>query len=446
MFAQSKLIFRIAFQFMRRRNSNIPSFSAAVSVVGVSLGVAAFLVVVTVFNSFEDELKNILLAANPNVVVYSLPNGIPDASELAQKIQKTHADDVERVSRFQYSEALLSFGSQTATAVIRGIEGTDASTADKLSRFVQPTDAISSLNVHALKPLRENILPEDGQEGDFKPDPLTQAGQNSALPSLVVGKGLALRLNASLGDVVTLITSSGRGRDGAQSSSRYQQFKVSGIMNVGLAQYDDRIAFLNFHDGVRLFGISGWATGLEIRVKDPNKALDLAKTLRKSFPYRIQAWQEIDKSLFEQIDRDGLAIKLIVLIIALVAAFNIIVTLSLSVLDRSKQIAILRSTGATRLFIVRVFVAQGVTLGMVGSIVGVGLGLLVLKIFSGFDIGDLKAFYFLEKIPVQYDLPLIFFAVIVALGLSFVSALYPAYRATRVSPLLGLRPGGMNQT
>lgn len=88
MFAQSKLIFRIAFQFMRRRNSNFPSFSAAVSVVGVSLGVAAFLVVVTVFNSFEDELKNILLAANPNVVIYSLPNGIPDASELAQKFKR----------------------------------------------------------------------------------------------------------------------------------------------------------------------------------------------------------------------------------------------------------------------------------------------------------------------------------------------------------------------
>ena len=354
MFSQTKLTFRIAFQFMRRRNSNFPSFSAAVSVVGVALGVAAFLVVVTVFNSFEKELKNILLAANPNIVVYSLPNGIPDAAELVQKIQRSHADDVERISRFQYSEALLSFGPQTATAVIRGIEGTKASTADKLSRFVSPADAITSLNIHALKPWVESQVSEDLGGSAVNTDPLSQAAKTQSHPSLVVGKGLALRLNASVGDVVTLITSSGRGDEESRSSSRYQEFKITGIMNVGLAQYDDRIAFLNFQDAVRLFGIKGWATGLEIGVKDPNNALDLAKALRKSFPYRIQAWQEIDKSLFEQIDRDGLAIKLIVLIIALVAAFNIIVTLSLSVLDRSKQIAILRSTGATRLFIVRV--------------------------------------------------------------------------------------------
>ncbi|MEY3901808.1 MAG: hypothetical protein RL189_1114 [Pseudomonadota bacterium] len=445
MFSRSKLIFKIAFQFMRRRNSHFPSFSAAVSVVGVALGVAAFLVVVTVFNSFEKELKNILLAANPNIVVYSLPNGIPDASELAGKIRSSYGKDVGRVSRFQYSEALLSFGAQTATAVIRGIEGTDASSAAELSRFVQPPEAIRSLNSSVLHESGDESL-VGVREDSVQPDPVAQANRPSQLPSLVIGKGLALRLNASLGDTVTLITSTHRSTDSAGSSSRYQEFKVSGIMNVGLAQYDDRIAFLNFHDGVALFGAPGWATGLEIRVKDPAQSLSLAKTLRQSYPYKIQAWQEIDKSLFEQIERDGMAIKLIVLIIALVAAFNIIVTLSLSVLDRAKQIAILRSTGATRLFIVRVFVAQGVTLGMLGSIVGVVLGLMVLKVFSGFDIGDLKAFYFLEKIPVEYDLPLVFFAVVVALGLSFISALYPAYRATRVSPLTGLRPGGFNQT
>jgi lipoprotein-releasing system permease protein len=446
MFAQFKLIFRIAFQFMRRRNSRVPSFSAAVSVVGVSLGVAAFLVVVTVFNSFEKELKHILLAANPNVVVYALPGGIPDAAELARKIQAENSADIERVSRFQYSEALLSFGPQTATAVIRGIEGLHASSAAELSRFVQPA--------HAMDAINESVLGDaggdetvGGVEETVTPDSSSLSAESSVLPSLIIGKGLALRLNAQLGDIVTLITSSNpaghSSAHGAESSSHYQEFRIAGIMNVGLAQYDDRIAFLNFGDGVRLFGRPGWATGLEIRVKNSQKSIAVARHLRSSYPYKIQAWQEIDKSLFEQIERDGLAIKLIVLIIALVAAFNIIVTLGLSVLDRAKQIAILRSTGATRGFIVRVFVAQGAALGAVGAIVGVILGLLVLRFFSGFEIGDLKAFYFVEKIPVEYDPALIFFAVIVAMGLSLVSALYPAYRATRVSPLVGLRPGGM---
>lgn len=437
MLTQLKLSFRIASQFMRRKNSRLPSFSAVVSVAGVALGVAAFLVVVTVFNSFQKELKNILLAANPNVVVYAIPRGIPDALEVAAQVRKNHPDLVDRVSLFQYSEALLSHGPQTATVVIRGIEGREASSAPDLQRFIEPRTALDLLGVPGVE--ADEDRPGVDIEEIQKPDPIAQSQTSSVLPAIVVGKGLMLRLNAKIGDIVTLITSSNP--SAGASGSRYQEFQIAGVMGVGLAQYDDRIAFLNFQDGVSLFGVRGWATGLEIRVKEPSQAVALAQRLRRTMPFTIQAWQEIDRSLFEQIDRDGLAIKLIVLIIALVASFNIIVTLSLSVLDRAKQISILRCTGATRGFIVRIFVAQGVTLGFLGSIVGVGLGLLVLKVFSGFDIGELKAFYFLEKIPVEYDLPLVVVAVGVALGLSFVSALYPAYRATRVSPLQGLRPG-----
>jgi lipoprotein-releasing system permease protein len=441
MFTQLSLCFRIAAQFMRRKNSRVPSFSATVSVAGVALGVAAFLVVVTVFNSFQNELKSILLAANPNVVVYSRNRGIPDAREVAAQLRQKHADLIDKVSLFQYSEVLLSSGPQTATAIIRGIEGPDASSAAAIRRFMEPRSALDALGSSALEPKEEELGPDFEPQG--RPDPLAQSQSERALPSLVLGKGLLLRLNVKVGDVITLISSSNAHE--TPNPSRYQEFRVAGLMSVGLAQYDDSIAFLNFNDGVNLFGARGWATGLEIKVKDPGQAIVLAQRLRGNMPYTVMAWQEIDRSLFQQIDRDGLAIKLIVLIIALVASFNIIVTLSLSVLDRAKQISILRSTGATRGFIVRIFVAQGVTLGLVGAIVGVGLGLIVLRIFSGVDIGDLKAFYFLEKIPVEYDLPLVFFAIAVALGLSFFSALYPAYRATRVSPLLGLRPGSWVQ-
>lgn len=437
MFTQIRLSFRIASQFMRRKNSRLPSFSAVVSVAGVALGVAAFLVVVTVFNSFEKELKSILLAANPNVVVYAIPRGIPDARDVVADIRSRHADLVDRVSLFQYSEALLSHDTHTATVVVRGIEGKEASTAPDLQRFMDPKSALDALGKPGLPLAGERPGPD--AEHAQRSDPLAQSVEPSEHPSIVLGKGLLLRLNANVGDTVTLITSS-HPSDG-ESGSRYQEFRVAGVLNVGLAQYDDRIAFLNFQDGVNLFGVQGWATGLEIRVKEANQAVALAQRLRRAMPFTIQAWQEIDRSLFDQIDRDGLAIKLIVLIIALVASFNIIVTLSLSVLDRAKQISVLRCTGATRGFIVRIFVAQGVTLGLLGSIVGVGLGLVVLRVFSGLDIGDLKAFYFLEKIPVEYDLPLVFVAIAVALGLSFLSALYPAYRATRVSPLQGLRPG-----
>lgn len=436
MFSKLRLSFRIAAQFMRRKNTRLPSFSAAVSVIGVAIGVAAFLVVVTIFNSFQKELKNILLAANPNLVVYSIPAGISDAREYAENLQASHTDLIAKASLFQYSEALLSFGPQTATVVVRGIEGADSSVAENLVQFISPPQALSELGVSRLKH-KEMLFAEEEKQS-----PESELGfpseEKVGLPVLVLGKGLLLRLNAKVGDAVTLVTSAGRSDD--PLASRYQDFRIAGSMAVGLAQYDDRIAFMNFNDAASLFGRAGWASGVEIRVHEPARALELAKTLKAKTHYTVLAWQEIDRGLFEQIERDGLAIKLIVLIIALVASFNIIVTLGLSVLDRSKQIAILRSTGATRGFIVRVFVAQGVTLGLLGSIVGVALGLAILRLFSGVEIGDLKAFYFLEKIPVDYDWLLIIVAILVAVGLSLLSALFPAYRATRVSPLHGIRP------
>lgn len=436
MFSKVRLSYRIAFQFMRRKNTRLPSFSAAVSVIGVAIGVAAFLVVVTIFNSFQSELKQILLAANPNVVVYSIPSGIPDARGFAEGLQSNHSQLIKKVSLFQYSEALLSYGPQTATVVVRGIEGADSSVADNLAKFIRPASALSDLGEGRLPQLR--AAPGDDESVSQGTHPDSHSASGGRLPALVLGKGLLVRLNAQVGDVVTLVTSAGRADD--PLASRYQDFRVAGVLGVGLAQYDDRIAFMNFNDGVSLFGVPGWASGIEIRVHEAVQAVALANALKTETHHTVLAWQDIDRGLFQQIERDGLAIKLIVLIIALVASFNIIVTLGLSVLDRSKQIAILRCTGATRGFIVRVFVAQGVTLGLLGSIVGVALGLVILRVFSGIDIGELKAFYFLEKIPVDYDWSLIVSAILVAVGLSFVSALFPAYRATRVSPLHGIRP------
>ena len=132
---------------------------------------------------------------------------------------------------------------------------------------------------------------------------------------------------------------------------------------------------------------------------------------------------------------------MIVLIITLVAAFNIIVTLSLAVVDRTKQISILRSLGANRRFVIGVFVSMGGILGALGAGLGIVLGLLVLRLFQGFELGELQAYYFLERIPVQYDLNLMLSSFFVAFALSFFSALYPAWKATLVVPLAGLKPG-----
>ncbi len=436
------LALRMALSFMRRRNSRSPSFTAIVSVLGVSFGVAAFLVVVTIFNSFEHQLRSILLAANPNLVVFKIPSGIPYPEKYLEELRGRIDKPIESIALFEYNEVVLSKGERTAAVVLRGIQGERSASGPDLVRTILPKGALATLNdeasVFRSSYLRESNLPDDTAENANNPKSAnTSAAREAPLPAIVLGKGLALKLDAKVGDVVTFTRDVIAGGAGA----RMQRFLVTGLMSVGLAQYDEKLTLVNFYDAAHLFGEPGHAKGIEVRFKEPADALEASRALAPNSPYSVRAWQEIDRGLFEQIDRDGTAIKVIVLIITFVAGFNIIVTLSLSVLDRARQISLLRSLGARRGFIVRVFVMMGATLGFVGACLGVGLGLLILRLFAGFELGELQAYYFLERIPVVYDPTLILGAFGVAFVLSFLSALYPAWRATLVSPLLGLKPG-----
>jgi len=408
------LALRMALSFMRRRNSRAPSFTAIVSVLGVSFGVAAFLVVVTVFNSFENQLRHILIATNPNLVVFKLPAGIPYARKFAKELEQKIEKPFTHISLFEYSEVVLVKGERTAAVVLRGIEGEKSASAPDLARTIVPKGALATLNTGLMKSV-------------------TAKG---TLPSLILGKGLALKLDAKPGDEVSFVPNVAPGAQG-----RLERFRVSGILSVGLSQYDEKLTLISYEDANRVFGRPDFASGIEVRFRDPADALVVSKKLAKNIPYSVRAWQEIDRGLFDQIERDGTAIKIIVLIITFVAGFNIIVTLSLSVIDRSRQISLLRSLGAKRGFIIRTFVCMGAVLGAVGALLGVLMGLAILRLFSGFELGELQAYYFLERIPVDYDPALILGAFSVALVLSFLSALYPAWRATLVSPLHGLKSG-----
>jgi lipoprotein-releasing system permease protein len=299
---------------------------------------------------------------------------------------------------------------QTSAAVVRGVEGERSANAPELLPLVQPKGAFALLNEpSALGPLESAV-------------------------NAVVASGLALKLNAQLGDEVVFTTA---GRDGKQISVR---LRLVGTFTLGLAGYDERLVFMNFQDGVALWGKGGYARGVEFRIRNPQDAIAIASKIQPDTPYLVQPWQKLHQSLFDQIERDGRSVKLVVAIITLVAVFNILTTLTVNVVDRARQIALLRSIGATRTLILKVFMLMGFLLGLGGGVLGVGFGMLVLRVFQSFELGDLKAIYFLEKIPVSYDWVLILQAVGLAIVLSFVSSLYPAWKAVRTSPLHGFRP------
>jgi lipoprotein-releasing system permease protein len=405
-----RLAIRVAFKFLRRRNSLWPSFTALASVVGVAFGVCAFLVVITVLNSFRLELRRALVVANPHLVIYSAPEPIPDAADYRLRMNARIEKNLESSALFEYTEGILSHASRTATVVVRGVEGMRSANAKEIAPIVEPAGAFAILDEPSAEPAVGGRV------------------------SVVVARGLALKLGAKLGDEVLLTTA---GRDGRQLSA---YLRIAGVFTLGISGYDERLAFVNFHDAVSLWGKKSTARGIEFRLKNPEFALPIATRLQADTPFAVQPWQKLHQSLFDQIERDGRSVQLVVGIITLVAAFNILTTLTVNVVDRARQIAVLRSVGATRRFVLRVFVFMGVFLGFVGGIVGVLLGFVVLRIFQNVELGDLKSIYFLEKIPVTHEPSLILQALGLALVLSFVSSLYPAWKAVRTSPLHGFRP------
>jgi lipoprotein-releasing system permease protein len=404
------LVFQVAAKFLRRRNSLWPSFTAWASLAGVALGVSSFLVVITVFSSFETELRRALVAANPHLVVYNFPAGIRDALDFQTRMNARIGKSLVSSGLFEYTEGILSREMLTAAAVVRGVEGMRSANAPELAPLVRPKGAFSLLN-------------EPSALGPF-----------DAPVNVVVASGVALKVNAQVGDEVVFTTA---GRDGKQISIR---LRVVGTFTLGLAGYDERLMFMNFQDAVALWGKGGYARGVEFRIQNPQNAIAMAQKIQPDTPYLVQPWQKLHQSLFDQIERDGRSVKLVVAIITLVAVFNILTTLTVNVVDRARQIALLRSIGATRALVLKVFMLMGLLLGLGGGVLGVGLGLLILRVFQTFEMGDLKSIYFLEKIPVTYDWMLILQAVGLAIVLSFVSSLYPAWKAVRTSPLHGFRP------
>ncbi len=420
------LLFRLALNFICKKNSKMLSFTSLVSIIGISFGVAAFLVVLTVLNSFQSEIKNVISSVNPNLIIYS-PSGISNPTKFEKKLQTLIPVPVEMMSRFIFQESVMGLGRQTSAVYIRAIEGTKSSFAKDLNRYIKPYGALKTIDIPSkLIDNSRNTL-EPGKKSD-------------RLPHVILGKELAENLDAKIGSAVTLMTF---GSEKNTLGVRYNKLYVSGIINTGLSEYDKKQVIMNFEDGVKLFGIESWASGIEIRLNDPEQALMVSKKLNQEIPYNynIVAWQQIDTGLFEQIDRDGTTIKLIVLIISFVAGFNIIVTLSLTVMDRSKQISLLRALGAKKTLVISTFVYSGVILGTLGSTLGVASGLIILKIFSGIPLGDFQKFYYLDKIPVQIDTQLIIIAFLTSIFLSFIGALYPAWKASRVSPMYGLNQG-----
>jgi lipoprotein-releasing system permease protein len=389
------------------------SVFSTVSAMGVILGVASLIVVLAVTSGFEREFQDKVLALNAHLIVIPYGNvdiDSPEADRIQDKLRGMPG--VVRMAKFLFSAGEVMVGKVGAN--LKGID------------LVQGADD-----------LRGSLI--EGDIADLQ-RPATCPGAKTAdrVGRIILGAELAHRIHARVGDCVPIMIPFSLGDAAAPPSF---PFRVVGLFRMGFNEYDTRLAYVSLEDARSLESARGSVFGVELRFSDPHFALSQVNEVKRRLdaPYRVIDWKELNHNLFMALTMQKVVISLLLLIIIVVAMFNIIASLTMIVLSKTAEIAILKSMGARSITIARIFLVGGTTVGGVGTGLGILYGLLicVLARLYGYPL-DPKV-YLIGQLPVQIPTIEIIGVAATTLAISFLATIYPSYRASRLEAVEGLR-------
>ncbi|MBQ1782596.1 MAG: lipoprotein-releasing ABC transporter permease subunit [Gammaproteobacteria bacterium] len=405
------LAWQIARRFRRSKQRNrFISFISASSVVGIAVGVAATILLLGVMNGFEGALKDRLLTLLPHIQYRAIHPPIDDWQQVAARL--TAHPQVEGVAPFIRFSAMVERRGQLRALELRGIDPVFEQRVSGLFNFLQPADA----------------------------PPL--AGEQ-----LWLGSGIAEALGVTTGDRV-IVHLPRFSDDGELGTPQRQLFTVTATIHMG-GQFDDTLALIHLGDARRLAGWKEGVQGVQVKIEDVLNASALSREIGRNLkePMYVEDWTRSQGHLYEDIQMVRTIIQLVAVLVIVVASFNIVATLVMTVEEKQSAIAVLRTCGARRRLIMAIFVLQGLLGGIIGTIAGVIAGLLLAAglppaveawvALTGKELLD-PQIYFVDTLPVAVQLEDVLVAIAAALGASVLATLYPAWQATRVAPALVL--------
>jgi len=415
--APSRLELRIALRYLKgRRGSRFASLNTMISIGGIAVGVMALVVVLGVMNGLRNDLRDRILVANPHlrILTYGSSLRMDDWQSVLDSIRK--APEVVAAAPEVIAETIVINEADYPTAV--NVLGLD-------------TTALS---------LPVTSIPSVVTEGDLT----FRTTRDSVEGGIIIGRRLADRLSAFPGDVVTLVPPTAAKVNPALGYAvpRFWKFEVTGIFETGMYQYDNQFIVMPRETAQRFTGLGDAITGIEVRVTDPWRAPEIGQALldRLGFFYRSLDWQSQNAALFSALQLEKLAMGLVIFFIMLVAAFNIVGTLTMVVNDKIREIGILQAMGLPAPAIGRIFLAQGAIIGAIGVALGLVGGLLVAyAVDRGRWIRINPQVYFIDHLPVHVEAPDVVVVVIAGFLLAVVATMYPPRSATRLTPVEAIR-------
>lgn len=404
----------VAMRYLRaRRAEGFISVIAGFSLLGIALGVATLIVVLSVMNGFRAELLGRILGLNGHILVQGVAAPLEDYDDLSARIAAVGG--VVRASPIIEGQVMATSQRFASGALVRGMRPADMMSHEVLA------DGIIAGSLESLDPRND----------------------------IVVGRRLANRLGVGLGDPVTLISPQGTSTP-VGTVPRSRTYRMAAIFDVGMFEYDSTFIFMPLEAAQIYFRQRDSVTAVEVILDDPDAVNQARETL---FPFtsgreRLTDWQQVNSSYFNALQVERNVMFLILTLIILVAAFNIISSLIMLVKDKGRDIAILRTMGATRGSVMRVFFLAGASIGIVGTLSGLALGVAFadniatlqrwLEGLTGTNLFAAEV-YFLSQLPAEIDWSEVTAVVLMGLGLSLLATIYPSWRAARLDPVEALR-------
>ncbi len=386
--------FFIALRYLiTKQRERFLSLISIIAILGIAIGVACIIVVQAVMAGFDKELKDKIVGANAHILVES---NAPMEDYKVVMDEVKHFPEVLESSPFIMGQTILQRGKSTRGVVVRGIEPKKETKVTQIKKYLK-------------------------------------AGKLPGVGGVLVGSELANSFNLDIGNSITMVSPSG---------GKQYRFAISGIFTSGMYDYDMNLVFTNIHDAKEIFNLGNRVTGIGVRLKDPYHAKRMKRIMqeRLGFSFVIRSWMDINKNLFNALKLEKTAMFIILVLIVVVASFNIASTLIMMVTEKVKDIGILKSMGATNKSIHAIFTIEGLLIGVAGTLLGLISGIGFSFLLGRYQIIQLpKDIYYIDKLPIEIQWMDLGLVAVAAIVISFLATVYPAWQASRLEPVEALR-------
>ena len=403
-----ELILGIRYLKAKRKQAFI-SIITVISVLGVMVGVMALIVVLSVMNGFRADLMSKILGVNGHLLVLNFGGAFKDYERTAARVSSVNG--VIASTPFIYTQVMIKSSGNVSGALLRGVDPKGVGKVLMIEPMIKG-GSLSSL--------------ESGR---------------GEVPAIIIGIELSKQIGVCLGDALTVVSPEGKLTPLGRAPNT-RKYRVGAIFDSGMYEYDSSMVYVSIKEAQDFLGLGDRVTGLEVRVKDVDRSDNIARRIEEDlgYPFRTRDWKVMNKSLFSALKLEKITMSIILTMIVLVGALNIISALVMVVMEKTKDIAILRAMGASSKSIMVVFLLQGLLVGVVGTLIGLASGLGLCHFLAKYKFIRLPAdVYYISTLPVRVEVVDVWFVGLAAVAISFLATIYPSWHASRWNPVDALR-------